>query len=93
MEPAQLVSLQNAKGRAGCIGGPVMMRDWPTKLNRFDRLWSVWLRSMFIQLPWIICFILLGWFVMSSQGISLTEYPVEHPWIRYVCFGAVLSIG
>jgi hypothetical protein len=73
--------------------GPVTMRDWPTNLNKFDLLWSFWLRSIFIQLPWIICFAVLAWFVVSSQGISLNECSVEHPWIRCVCFGAALAIG
>ena len=68
--------------------------NWRTMLDRFDLLWSLWLRSIFIHLPWIICFVLmLGWFAMSPQGISLTEYPVEYPWIRYVYFGAVVAIG
>jgi|GEM_PF-3671408 len=65
----------------------------PWQFGKFDLRLRLWLRSIFVHSPWIICFGILLWFLMSSQGISLMEYPVEHPWIRFVCFGVVLAVA
>lgn len=67
------------------------------KYRKYDEWVGLWLRSwlwsIFLHLPWIICFGAFWLFIKSPQGLSLREYPVEHMWAGYACLSIVLLVG